>query len=195
MARTKAVAKAAMAAGKTPRNAVLATKVAQTAVKGPPRHKAKKPHRWRPGVAALREIRRMQKTTDLLVRKMPFARLAREVAQEFKTDARYSSTGILATQEAAEAFLVGRHEHANLCAIHAKRVTTMPKDMELARRLASPHEPTSDKQQAASCISIAIVNGFYSGIPNTLAPLCSTGTLIGSHRYRWQPRHTASGHK
>lgn len=147
MARTKAVAKAARAAGKTPRSAVLATKVARTAVKAPSQRKAKKPHRWRPGVAALREIRRMQKTTDLLVRKMPFARLAREVAQEFKTDARYSSTGILATQEAAEAFLVGRHEHANLCAIHAKRVTIMPKDMELARRLASPHEPTGDERR------------------------------------------------
>lgn len=146
MARTKAAAKAAKGsriAGKSPRDALLATKVARTARKEPP--KEKKPHRWRPGVAALREIRRYQKTTDLLIRKMPFARLAREVAHEFKTDARYSSTGILATQEAAEAFLVGRFEHTNLCAIHAKRVTIMPKDMQLARRIACEHEPGAGK--------------------------------------------------
>ena len=137
MARTKAVGGPSLA-GKTPRNAPLANKVARVARKLPPPHKQKKPHRWRPGTAALREILHLQKITDLLIRKMPFARLAREITTKFKTDTRYSSSGLLATQEAAEAFLVGRHEDTNRCAIHGKRVTIMPKDMELARQVAHP---------------------------------------------------------
>ena len=89
----------------------------------------KKPHRFRPGTVALREIRRYQKSTDLLIRKLPFQRLVREIAQEFKTDLRFQSAAVLALQEAAEAYLVGLFEDSNLCAIHAKRVTVMPRDM------------------------------------------------------------------
>ncbi len=70
-----------------------------------------------------------------MIRKAPFQRLVREVAQDFKIDLRFQSTAVLALQEAAEAYLVGVFEDANLCAIHAKRVTIMPKDMQLARRL------------------------------------------------------------
>merc|ERR1719316_2376778 len=95
----------------------------------------KKPHRYRPGVVALREIRKYQKSTELLLRKLPFQRLVREIALEFKTDCKFQSQAILALQEAAEAFLVGLFEDTNLCAIHAKRVTIMPKDIQLARRL------------------------------------------------------------
>ncbi|CAL9130572.1 unnamed protein product [Musa acuminata var. zebrina] len=95
----------------------------------------KKPHRFRPGTVALREIRKYQKSTDLLIRKLPFQRLVREVAQDFKTDLRFQSHAVLALQEAAEAYLVGLFEDVNLCAIHAKRVTIMPKDVELARRI------------------------------------------------------------
>lgn len=95
----------------------------------------KKPHRFRPGTIALREIRRYQKSTQLLIRKLPFQRLVKEVAQEFLTDLRFQSTAILALQEAAEAYLIGLFEDTNLCAIHAKRVTIMPKDMLLARRI------------------------------------------------------------
>lgn len=95
----------------------------------------KKPHRYRPGTVALREIRRYQKSTDLLLRKLPFQRLVREIAQDFKNDLRFQSTAILALQEAAEAYLVGLFEDSNLCAIHAKRVTIMPKDMQLAMRI------------------------------------------------------------
>ena len=91
--------------------------------------------RWRPGTVALREIRRYQKTTDLLIRKLPFQRLVREVAQDVKTDLRFQSTAILALQEAAEAYLVGLFEDSNLCAIHAKRVTIFPKDIQLARHI------------------------------------------------------------
>jgi len=92
-------------------------------------------HRYRPGTIALREIRRYQKSTELLIRKLPFQRLAKEIAQEFKCDLRWQSTAILALQEAAEVYLVGLFEDTNLCAIHAKRVTIMPKDMQLARRI------------------------------------------------------------
>ena len=95
----------------------------------------KKPHRYRPGTVALREIRRYQKSTKLLIRKLPFQRLVRELAQDCKVDLRFQSTAMLALQEACEAYLVGLFEDTNLCAIHAKRVTIIPKDMELARRL------------------------------------------------------------
>ena len=66
----------------------------------------KKPHRYRPGTVALREIRRYQKSTELLIRKLPFQRLVREIAQEFKTDLRFQGSAVLALQEAAEAYLV-----------------------------------------------------------------------------------------
>ncbi|PPQ69653.1 hypothetical protein CVT25_014088 [Psilocybe cyanescens] len=95
----------------------------------------KKPHRFRPGTVALREIRRYQKTTELLIRKLPFQRLVREIAQEYKTDLRFQSSAIMALQETAEAYLVSLFEDTNLAAIHAKRVTIMPRDLNLARRL------------------------------------------------------------
>ncbi|XP_061576673.1 uncharacterized protein LOC133443459 [Cololabis saira] len=84
---------------------------------------------------ALREIRRYQKSTELLIRKLPFQRLVREIAQDFKTDLRFQSSAVMALQEASEAYLVGLFEDTNLCAIHAKRVTIMPKDIQLARRI------------------------------------------------------------
>ena len=58
----------------------------------------KKPHRYRPGTVALREIRRYQKSTELLIRKLPFQRLVREIAQDFKTDLRFQSAAIGALQ-------------------------------------------------------------------------------------------------
>jgi len=98
----------------------------------------KKPHRYRPGTVALREIRRYQKSTDLLIRKLPFQRLVRDIAQSFKIRGevpRFQSTAALALQEASEAFLVGVFEDTNLCAIHARRVTIMNRDMQLALRI------------------------------------------------------------
>ncbi len=95
----------------------------------------KRKYRYRPGTVALREIRRYQKSTELLIKKRPFQRLVREVANEFKADLRFQATALMALQEAAEAYLVGLFEDTNLCAIHAKRVTIMPKDIQLARRL------------------------------------------------------------
>ena len=130
MARTKQTARKS-AGGKAPRKQ-LASKVAR---KSAPSTGVKKPHRFRPGTVALREIRRYQKSTELLIRKLPFQRLVREIAQDFKTDLRFQSSAVLALQEASEAYLVGLFEDTNLCAIHAKRVTIMPKDIQLARRI------------------------------------------------------------
>ena len=92
-------------------------------------------NRFRPGTVALREIRKFQKSTELLIRKLPFQRLVREIAQDFKTDLMFQSQAILALQEASEAYLVGLFEDASLCAIAAKRVTLLPKDIQLARRI------------------------------------------------------------
>uniref|UniRef100_A0A7N9D7H9 Core Histone H2A/H2B/H3 domain-containing protein n=1 Tax=Macaca fascicularis TaxID=9541 RepID=A0A7N9D7H9_MACFA len=115
------------------RVARLATKVARKSA--PATGGVKKPHRYRPGTVALREIRRYQKSTELLIRKLPFQRLVREIAQDFKTDLRFQSSAVMALQEACESYLVGLFEDTNLCAIHAKRVTIMPKDIQLARRI------------------------------------------------------------
>ncbi|KAF8681070.1 protein heterodimerization [Rhizoctonia solani] len=103
----------------------------------------KKKRRYRPGVLALREIRRYQKSTDLLIAKLPFSRVVREVAQDMTTQAgggypaglRWQSSALLALQEATEAYLVHLFEDTNLCAIHAKRVTIMQRDIQLARRI------------------------------------------------------------
>jgi len=132
MARTKQTARKTPT-GKTPKKH-LATKAAKK-VSAPTNSGVKKPHWFRPGTVALREIRKYQKSTELLVRKLPFQRLVREIAQEYKTDLRFQSSAVLALQEAAEAYLVSLFEDTNLCAIHAKRVTIMPRDMQLARRI------------------------------------------------------------
>ena len=95
----------------------------------------KKPHRFRPGTVALREIRRYQRSTDLLIPKLPFQKLVRSIAQQISPSLRFQSTAVLALQEASEAYLIGLFEDTNLCALHAKRVTITPKDMQLARRI------------------------------------------------------------
>ena len=102
----------------------------------------KKRYRYRPGTVALKQIRRYQKSTELLIRKLPFQRLVREIAGDSDVirsplcgKVRFQSAAIMALQEASEAYLVGLFEDSNLCAIHAKRVTIMPKDIQLARRI------------------------------------------------------------
>ena len=132
MARTKQTARKQTSAGKAPRKSVSGKAARKTA---PMDMGIKKPHRYRPGTVALREIRKFQKSTDLLIRKLPFQRLVREIATVFKSDLRFQSSAVLALQEASESYLVGLFEDTNLCAIHAKRVTIMPKDMQLARRI------------------------------------------------------------
>jgi histone H3 len=117
MARTKQTARKSTG-GKAPRKQ-LASKAAKKSA--PSTGGLKKPHRYKPGTVALREIRKYQKSTELLIRKLPFQRLVREIAQDYKSDLRFQSNAVLALQEAAESYLVGLFEDTNLCAIHAKR--------------------------------------------------------------------------
>ena len=133
MARTKQTARKFSTGGKKPRKSIKT--IVPEGGGG-----VKKPHRFRPGTVALREIRRYQKSTDLLLRKLPFQRLVREIAQDFGRAGpdgglRFQSSAIACLQEAAEAYLVGLFEDTNLCAIHAKRVTIFPKDIKLARKI------------------------------------------------------------
>uniref|UniRef100_A0A3Q7EJ11 Core Histone H2A/H2B/H3 domain-containing protein n=1 Tax=Solanum lycopersicum TaxID=4081 RepID=A0A3Q7EJ11_SOLLC len=107
MARTKQTARKSTG-GKAPRKQLVPKSVFKSVLTS---GRVKKPHRFMPGTVALREIRKYQKSTELMIRKLPFQRLA------------------------AEAYLVGLFEDTNLCAIHAKRVTIMPKDIQLARRI------------------------------------------------------------
>jgi histone H3 len=129
MARTKHNAHQSTG-GKAPHHH-LATKAARKQA----RHMrgVKKPHRYHPGTIAIHEIRKYQKNTDLLIRKAPFQHLVKEIATNFRSDLRMESTTILALQEASEAHLVRLFEDSNECAIHAKHVTIMPKDIHLAQ--------------------------------------------------------------
>ena len=130
MARTKQSA-TRTTGGKAPRSQLTTTsakKRTQSLVK---KHK----RRYRPGTVALREIRRYQKSTNLLLRKLPFQRLVREIGQGILANCRFQSTAILVLQEAAEAFLVGLFEDTNLIALHCRRVTIMPRDLQLAIRI------------------------------------------------------------
>ena len=118
--------------------AKMAKKGGQKAPKGG----VKKRYRYRPGTVALKQIRQYQKSTELLIRKLPFQRLVREIASDSEViksplcgKVRFQSAAIMALQEATEAYLVGLFEVSNLCAIHARRVTIMPKDIQLARRI------------------------------------------------------------
>merc|ERR1712086_1007525 len=129
MARTKMTARKS-AGGKHPRKHIAAKAATKKVAGG-----VKRAHRFRPGTVALRDIRKFQKSTELLIRKLPFQRLVRDIAGNFKNDFRFQSSAVLALQEASEAYMVGLFEDTNLCAIHAKRVTIMPKDMQLARRI------------------------------------------------------------
>lgn len=131
MARTKQTARKSTG-GKAPRKQ-LQTKAARKTA--PNAGGVKKPHRYRPGTVALREIRKYQKSTELLIRKLPFQRLVKELSEYFGKDIRFQSAALLALQEATEAYMVGLFEDANLCAIHDHRVTVMPRDIQLARRI------------------------------------------------------------
>ena len=112
-----------------------------TFVKKQPRNQSGKasaqhqPHRYRPGTVALRETQRCQKSMELLIRKLPFQCLVCEILQGFGVGFRVTPAMMMALQEAAEAYLVQLLEDLNLCAIHAKRITIQPKDIQLARRI------------------------------------------------------------
>ena len=102
-----------------------------------PKGKVKKPYRYRPGTVALRDIRKYQTSTELLIRKLPFQRLVKEIVQDlFKSETyRFQSTAVLALQEAAENFLVSMFDDVGCIAIHGKRVTIQKRDIQIWRRL------------------------------------------------------------
>jgi histone H3 len=95
----------------------------------------KKPHCCRPGTIAIHEIRKYQKNIDLLIRKAPFQRLVKEIATNFKLDLQMQSMALLALQEASKAYLVCLFKDSNDCAIYAKHVMIMPKDIRLAQHI------------------------------------------------------------
>ncbi len=97
----------------------------------------RKAHRFKPGTVALREIRRYQKTTDLLLRKAPFRRLVREIAQDVKTDLRFQQSAMEALQEAGEIFMVQVLGEVNDIAIARGHVTIGDKDFALAKRIGT----------------------------------------------------------
>jgi histone H3 len=174
MARTKQTTRK-FTGGKASRKQ-LANKAIRKSV--PAMGGVKKPHRYRPGTVALREIRRHQKSMDLLIRKLPFQQLVSEITQYFKGDLRHhQSTGVLALQEASEAYLVSLAEDTNVCAIHAKRVTIMPKDIQLARIICRPLKPSTIMTIFAAIPSPGpLLNADASYSPNL--PLPENGCTI-----------------
>ena len=149
MARTKNVAHKPI--GKVPRTANV-TKKSKPKPKKSGSKKAKmsegcgssgvkKPHKFLPGTVAVRDIRRYQKGTELLLRKLPFQRLVREIALAGKEGLRFQVSAVLAMQEATEAHMVNLFADTCLCAIHGGRVTIQPRDIQLARRLRGDAPP------------------------------------------------------
>jgi histone H3 len=130
MARTKAMAK------KTTKNAKSVSKEKPVKKHAPKEEDVpRKPRRNRPGTVALREIKKYQKKTDLVIRKLPFQRLVRDFAVDFMPESRFQPSALSALQECTEAFLVGLMEDTQLCTLHAKRITCMKRDMQLAKRI------------------------------------------------------------
>ncbi|KAG8882922.1 centromeric DNA-binding histone H3-like protein cse4 [Tulasnella sp. 331] len=131
-------------AGKQPRKSNTTARAPGRRAQEDEEEPAQRKKRFRPGTVALREIRKYQRSTDLLISKLPFSRLVREIAMELVTDPdnevglRWQSSALLALQEATEAYMVHLFEDTNLCAIHAKRVTIMQRDIQLARRIRGP---------------------------------------------------------
>ena len=134
MARTKNTARKSIS-GKAPRKHLAAKAARKTASAGAGIKTEKSSRKFKPGTIAIREIRKYQRSTELLIRKLPFQRLVREIAQDYKADLRFQQQAVTALQESAEAYLVGLFEDTNACAIHAKRVTILDRDLQLASRL------------------------------------------------------------
>ena len=140
MARTKTTARKSTAGVKKPRKEIINAKTAKKTAGVEQKRKmenagVKKATRFKPGTVALREIRKYQKSTELLLRRLPFQRIVRDIAQSMVPDIRFQASSLAALQEACEAYMVGIFEDTNQCAIHARRVTIMVRDMQLARRI------------------------------------------------------------
>ncbi|GMS79150.1 hypothetical protein PENTCL1PPCAC_1325, partial [Pristionchus entomophagus] len=123
------------------RQALKSTTHAAAKGKGVKKYKRIIPPPLKPVGNVLREIRRLQKTGDLLIPKAPFFRLVREIAQKVgpNKDLRFQAAAIAALQEGAEMYIVKLFEDSNLCAFHAGRVTVMPRDIQLVRRIRGEH--------------------------------------------------------
>lgn len=104
----------------------------------------KKARRFKPGTVALREVKRYQKSTELLLLRAPFQRFVKEICRGIDPDIRFQSQALLALQESAESYLVGLFEDSNLCAQHANRITVMKKDLDLARRIRGERDLKSE---------------------------------------------------
>lgn len=124
----------------------------------------KKPRRYKPGTVALREIRRYQKSTELLIRKLPFQRLVREIAQDFSSDLRFQSSAIGALQESAEAYLVSLFEDTNLCAIHAKRVTIRTLSLCIFQNVLLLTITQSPKTYSLPAVSVASERDLFNEV-------------------------------
>ena len=122
--------------GTASRMAIASKNIAAKAPHKPPSQQLKKKRRFRPITVALREIHQYQKSTELLIRKAPFQWVIYEIMRSIRNDLRIQAVAIRGLQEAAEAYLVGLFEDSNLCVIHAKWVTIMPRDIQLARRIS-----------------------------------------------------------
>ena len=136
MSRTKNSAR--KSAGKVPRSSIVAKKKKVAKTKNVVPTKKVVPttaRKYKPGTVAIRDIRRYQKGTEVLLRKLPFQRLVRELAQGQKDGIRFQASAVLAMQEATEAHIVNLFADTCLCAIHGKRVTIQPRDLRLALRL------------------------------------------------------------
>ena len=133
MPKSKVAAKA-KAANKMP-NKVKGSKAIKKAAPAEGGMKDKRKNRFKPGTVTLREIKRYQKSVDMLLPRAPFQRLVRTITMDMDHSLRFQSQALQALQEATEAYIVGLFEDTNLCAIHAKRMTVMKKDMDLARRI------------------------------------------------------------
>ncbi|OAX78151.1 hypothetical protein ACJ72_07543 [Emergomyces africanus] len=103
--------------------------------KEPAQTKSHKSHHYKPGTVALHEIHCYQKSTELLILKLLFQCVVREIAHDFKKDICFEKSTLLVLQKAVESYMINNFEMINLCAIHAQRVTIQKKNMRLVRRL------------------------------------------------------------
>lgn len=132
MARTKQTARKTTG-GKAPRKQLAAKSARKTTL--PTSQGVSKKPRYKAGTVALKEIRRYQNSTDLLIRKLPFQRFVRNIAQQYKADARFQAPALACLHESLEAYLTGVFEDANACAVHARRVTVLPRDLYLVDKI------------------------------------------------------------
>ena len=142
MARTKTTSRKSHVGVKRPRKEYTSKSARKRTA--PAMGGVKRPKRFRPGTVAIREIRKYQRSTDLLLRKLPFQRIVKDIAHARTQDLRFQTSALLALQEAVEAYLVGLFEDTNLCAIHARRVTIMVRDIKLARRIRGEKFTSAD---------------------------------------------------